>query len=208
MDNIYLNHLLKRIALNDDQKAFSVFFDHYHSKLIKFAHLFVSNYVHAEEIVSEVLIKLLKNRKTLHEIEKFEGYLFTMIKNQSLNFVKQNKKRMGHFSIENLEDFFSVERIDPYEIFLGSELRGLLNKSIEKLPPKRQMVFKLIKDEGMSQKEVAKLMDLSTRTVEVHLKLAVKDLRKTIKDYFDESLKEKPLIRNKHYGMRLFNFIY
>jgi len=93
MDNIYLNHLLKRIALHDDQKAFSAFFDQYHSKLIKFAHLFVANYVHAEEIVSEVLIKLLKNRRNLHEIEKFEGYLFTMIKNQSLNFIKQNKKR-------------------------------------------------------------------------------------------------------------------
>jgi len=70
------------------------------------------------------------------------------------------------------------------------------------------MVFKLIKDEGMSQKEVAILMDLSTRTVEVHLKLAIKDLRKTIKDYFDESQKEIPLVRNKNYGMRLFNFIY
>ena len=198
MDNNYLNHLLKRIAIHDDQKAFSEFFDCYHSKLIKFAHLFVSNYVYAEEIVSEVLINLLKNRKNLHEIEKFEGYLFTMVKNKSLNFIKQNKKNLGQFSIENLEDFFSIERIDPYEIFLGSELRDLLNKSIEKLPPKRQMVFKLIKDEGMSHKEVAELMDLSVRTVEVHLKLAVKDVRKTIKDNFAESLKEKPLISNKN----------
>ena len=73
--------------------------------------MFVSNYVHAEEIVSEVLIKLLKNRKNLHEMEKFEGYLFTMVKNQSLNFIRQNKKKLGQFSIENLEDFFSIERL-------------------------------------------------------------------------------------------------
>ncbi len=208
MDNNYLNHILQRIAIHDDQKAFSEFFDHYHSKLIKFALLYVPNYVQAEEIVSEVLINLLKKRKTLHKIEKFEGYLFTMIKNQSLNYIKQNKKNLSHLSIENSEDFFSTERIDPYEKYLELELRDLLNKTIEKLPPKRQMVFKLIKDEGMSQKEVAELMDISVRTVEVHLKLAVKDVRKIIKDYFVESQKEKPLISRRDLNSGLITLLF
>ena len=170
--------------------------------------MYVSNYDQAEEIVSEVLIKLLKKRKTLHKIEKFEGYLFTMIKNQSLNFIKQNKKNLSHLSIENLEDFFSTERIDPHEKYLESELRNLLNKTIELLPPKRQMVFKLIKDEGMSQKEVADLINISVRTVEVHLKLAVKDVRKIIKDYFVESQKEKPLISKRNLKSGLLSFLF
>lgn len=209
MDNIYLSHILQRIAIHDDQKAFSEFFDCYHSKLIKFAHLYVSNYNQAEDIVSEVLIKLLKKRKSLHKIEKFEGYLFTMIKNQSLNFIKQNKKNFNHLSVDNMEDFLSTDRIDPYEKFLESELRNLLNKTIELLPPKRQMVFKFIKDEGMSQKEVAELMSISVRTVEVHLKLAVMEVRKVIKEYFTESQKEKPLInkRNLNKGFLSFFFI-
>lgn len=208
MDDNYLSHILQKIALHDDQKAFSIFFDFYHPKLIKFAHLYVSNYVQVEEIVSEVLIKLLKKRKTLHEIEKFEGYLFTMIKNQSLNYIKQNKKNLNHLSSENIEDFFSAERIDPYEKYLESELRDLLNKTIELLPPKRQMVFKLIKDEGMSQKEVAELMDISARTVEVHLKLAVKDVRKIIKDHFTESQKEKPLISKRNLNSGLVSLLF
>ena len=208
MDSRYLNHILQKIALDDDQKAFSEFFDYYHSKLIKFAHLYVPNYDQTEEIVSEVLITLLKKRKTLYKIEKFEGYLFTMVKNQALNFIKQNKKSLNHLSIEGLEDIFSTERVDPYEKYLESELRELLNKTIEKLPPKRQMVFKLIKDEGMSQKEVAKLMDLSVRTVEVHLKLAVKDVRRTIKENFKESMKAKPLMTGKIFKSGLFSFLY
>ena len=208
MDDNYLSHILQRIAIHDDQKAFSEFFDCYHSRLIKFASLYVPNYDQAEEIVSEVLIKLLKKRKTLHEIEKFEGYLFTMIKNQSLNYIKQNKKNINHLSIENAEDFFSTERIDPYEKYLESELRDLLNKAIELLPPKRQMVFKLIKDEGMSQKEVADLMDISIRTVEVHLKLAVKDVRKIIKDHFTESQKEKPLITKRSLNRGLMSLLF
>ena len=208
MDDNYLSHILQRIAIHDDQKAFSEFFDCYHSRLIKFASLYVPNYDQAEEIVSEVLIKLLRKRKTFHEIEKFEGYLFTMIKNQSLNFIKQNKKNLSHLSIENLEDFFSTERIDPHEKYLESELRNLLNKTIELLPPKRQMVFKLIKDEGMSQKEVADLMDISVRTVEVHLKLGVKDVRKIIKDYFVESQKEKPLISKRNLKSGLLSFLF
>lgn len=208
MDDNYLSHILERIAIHDDQKAFSEFFDCYHSRLIKFASLYVPNYDQAEEIVSEVLIKLLKKRKTLHEIEKFEGYLFTVIKNQSLNYIKQNKKNIGQLSIENLEDFFSTERIDPYEKYLESELRDLLNKTIELLPPKRQMVFKLIKDEGMSQKEAAELMDISVRTVEVHLKLAVKDVRMIIKDYFTESQKEKPLISKKSLNRGLMSLLF
>ena len=208
MDDNYLSHILYRIAIHDDQKAFSEFFDCYHSRLIKFAHLYVSNFDQAEEIVSDVLIKLLKKRKTLHTIEKFEGYLFTMIKNQSLNYIKQNRKHLSHLSIENIEDYFSAERIDPHEKYLESELRDLLNKTIEKLPPKRQMVFKLIKDEGMSQKEVADLMDISIRTVEVHLKLAVKDVRKIIKDHFTESQKEKPLITKRSLNRGLMSLLF
>ncbi len=208
MDNIYLNHILQRIAIHDDQKAFSEFFDCYHSKLIKFAHLYVPNYNQAEDIVSEVLIKLLKNRKTLHKIEKFEGYLFTMIKNQSLNFIKQNKKNFNHLSVDNMEDFLSTDRIDPYEKYLESELRNLLNKTIELLPPKRQMVFKFIKDEGMSQKEVAELMNISVRTVEVHLKLAVMEVRKVIKEYFTESEKEKPLIIKRDSNKGFISFFF
>jgi RNA polymerase sigma-70 factor (ECF subfamily) len=131
-----------------------------------------------------------------------------MIKNQSLNYIKQNKKHLSHLSIENIEDYFSAERIDPHEKYLESELRDLLNKTIEKLPPKRQMVFKLIKDEGMSQKEVADLMDISIRTVEVHLKLAVKDVRKIIKDHFTESQKEKPLITKRSLNRGLMSILF
>ena len=76
------------------------------------------------------------------------------------------------------------------------------------MPPKRQMVFKLIKDEGMSQKEVAELMDISARTVEVHLKLAVKDVRKIIKDHFTESHKEKPLISKRNLNSGLISLLF
>ena len=77
------------------------------------------------------------------------------------------------------------DRMDPHEMLVGIELYGQINKLIERLPPKRQQVYRLIKDDDMCYKDVAKLMDISERTVEVHLKIAVRELRSSIVGYLE-----------------------
>ncbi len=68
---------------------------------------------------------------------------------------------------------------------MGEELRSVIFQAVESLSPKRKMVYKLIKDEEMSYKEVALLMGISERTVEVHIKYAMKMIRLVVSNYLE-----------------------
>ena len=175
-----------RIARENDRESFNVFFRHYHARLIRFAILFVPNYDVAEDIVSNALVKILKNRETVFLMEQFEGYLFTCVKHEALNYLKR-EKRVHFFRIEDDHDFVSGEYVTPLEKLIDDELREHITRAIESLSPKRRMVYKLVKDEGLRYKEVAELMDISERTVEVHLKLALKEVRLAVTQYLKKS---------------------
>ncbi|WP_339864273.1 RNA polymerase sigma-70 factor [uncultured Algoriphagus sp.] len=186
MNPIKLRHLLSRIVEKNDEKAFSEFFDHYHTRLINLSLLFLPRYDLAEDVVSEVLLKLLQKKESLLEIRNFEGYLFKMVKNKSLNHLKSKAEELGNIQIDDINDYLLPERNDPEKTLINTNLGQLLDRVIQALPPKRRLVFKMVKDENMSHKEVAEILEISERTVEVHLKLAIKDLRVSLKEYYEE----------------------
>ncbi|MBD8488494.1 RNA polymerase sigma-70 factor [Echinicola sp. CAU 1574] len=186
MNPIKLNHILKKIVEKNDEKAFSVFFDHYHTRLLNLALLFLPNYQQAEELVSEVILKLLQKREGLLQIQNFEGYLFKMVKNRALNSIKASSREKGKISIDDIQDYLIPDVSDPEKKMINGDLKRELNRVIANLPPKRRLVFKMVKDENLSYKEVAEILEISERTVEVHLKLAITDLRGTLQQFYDE----------------------
>lgn len=186
-DDLHIRNALLQIAENDDKKAFSYFFNRYYTRLVQFALLFVPSHNLAEDVVSEVMIRLLRKRKELHTITNFQGYLFQAVKNEAINQLKvYNRHSANSKPIENEKDHFLPDLVDPCEKLLEKELREIVSKIVEGLPPKRRMVYKLIKDEGLRYKQVGELLDISERTVEEHLKIAVKELRAGVQKYFRE----------------------
>lgn len=184
MTDSQLNQLFHKIALENDQRAFGVFFDLYQTKLLRYANLFMKNMEESEDVVSEVLIKLLKKREEVFLKENFLGFLFKCIKNQCLDQLKKEKRRSNSIDANYHEaDYFTFESQTPFTKLVHNELDQLIKERIENLPPKRRMVFKMVKDDNLSQKEVAELMDISVRTVEVHLKLALQDLKLAVDEY-------------------------
>ena len=176
-----------------DREAFRVFFKHYYTRLIKFALLYVPYQEHAEDVVSEVLIRLLKKRKEFFEMEKFEGYLFQAVKNQSISFLRKQKIHHVHKSVDLERDFLVCEH-DPGKSLEFDELTQIIAKAVNGLPPRRQMIFKLVKEENQKIKEVAALLDIAPKTVENHLSMAVKELRATIKSYLSDRSSNTPII--------------
>ena len=174
--------ILFELSCSDDQKVFKSFFHYYYARLIKFSLLFVPFHDQAEEVVSEVMIKLLKQRKKLHTIKNFEGYLFLAVKNQAINYQKRQKKFSNHISL-NAEQDNILDHDDPEKYLEFNELYLFLNEVINKLPPRRQMIYKLIKEEDHKIKEVATLLDIAPKTVENHLDMAIKEIRMKIIEY-------------------------
>lgn len=188
-----MQEIFRKIALENDEKAFSVFFDQYHARLLRFAKFYLRSIEEAEDVVSDVLIKMLKHRKDTFSKNNFIGYLFTSIKNGCLDQIKKNNKyALNHDSSYDDKDYFVFHNHNPLNQLIHSELTRILRDRIEALPPKRQMVFKFIKDDQMSYKQVADLMEISERTVEVHLKLALKDIREVLDTYLNRSGLDSP----------------
>ncbi len=188
MDPLKLRFLLKKIGERNDERAFSEFFDHYHTRLIQLALLFVPRFDQAEEVVAEVFLKLLRKKESLMCIQNFEGYLFKMVKHESLNYLKKNKKQdSGNVLVDDIQDYLYTDQNDPEKDMINNDLGRLVRQVIEALPPKRGLVFKMVKDDNMSFKEVGEVLEISERTVEVHLKLAIKDLRKALSSYYHEN---------------------
>jgi len=203
MDPIKLRFLLKNIVEKNDERAFSAFFDHYHTRLVRLAMVFVPRYEQAEDIVSEVFLKLLRKRTVLLTIQHLEGYLFKMVKHEALAQIKNEGRHVLNVPVDGIRDDLSQDAVDPEKIMINEDLGHLLNGVIEKLPPKRGLVFKMVKDENMSYRQVAEILEISERTVEVHLKLAIQDLRKALRRYYEEHEKHMPVSRQRFLSMFL-----
>jgi RNA polymerase sigma-70 factor (ECF subfamily) len=189
-----IKNLLHKLSQNDDQKVFRLFFYHYYARLIKFSLLFVPFHDQAEEVVSEVMIKLLGQRDKLYKIENFEGYLFLAVKNQAISFQRKQKKYNNHISLNTEQDNI-LDKDDPEKSFEYNELYIFLNDVLNHLPPRRQMIYKLVKEENHKIKEVAALLDIAPKTVENHLDMAIKEIRSKISEYLREKPSASPLIK-------------
>lgn len=174
-----------------NKEAFDAFFKHYYPRLIQFARIFVHCQQEAEDVVADVLTNILAHRERVFALEHFEAYLYASVKNKALTSIKKQGKM--ELYPQEVEDFKPMAKAaaDPHELLVEQELRTRIQKIIQGFPPKRKMVFQLIRDEGLSYRQVAHLMEISERTVEVHLKLAVKSLREGVEHYLDRKKAKK-----------------
>jgi RNA polymerase sigma-70 factor (family 1) len=205
-DDQQIKELIKRIAEDNDKKAFEKLFRHYHAKLIRFALMFLPSYQDAEDVVSEVMIKLLRQREKMTKIENFENYLFLAIKNQSINYSKKNNKGAYNMVREIPQDYLTDTYSHPFEKIIEEELRQIINRTVENLPSQRRMVYKLIKDDGMKCREVAELLNIAEKTVKKHLEIALRNLRASIQNYYAEKKSNTPVYKISGKGLALIIF--
>lgn len=177
-----MDEILKRISRHDDEKALKELFDAYYGKLFEMARFYVTDYAAAQEVVSDVFIKLWKNRANIEGIGHISSYLFVATKRQSLNYIRDNKKRV-HLPLEEKETYAFVEVISPEKLLLNKEFEDVLNTAIQGLPSKCRFVYSLVKDDGMKYQQVADTLNISIKTVEMHVGKALKRIKIAFEKY-------------------------
>ena len=78
----------------------------------------------------------------------------------------------------------------PEYEYLESEFYQVIKSAIDSLPPKRKLVFRMIKEEGLKYNDVARLLELSVKTIETHMGLALKTLHKNINQYKNDGVEK------------------
>ncbi len=175
-DKTYLYSLWQKVCANSDQQAFQTLFELLYLRLVHFCIEYVHNREPAEEIVGDVFLKLWLQRAGTGEISHVEAYLFTAVRHQSLNYLR--KFSTYHvISTDEAREIQVVDMASPAEATEWKEMLFKLQQAVDALPPERKRIFKLVKEEGFTCKQVAGILQLSPRTVETQLFKAIKQLR-------------------------------
>ena len=183
MDKQYIHKLLLRIARHSDEEAAREFFEIFHPKLVRFAALYISSTSLANDLVADVFVKLFRNRKKLEDIKDIQYYLYKAVKNQCISYYKQRRDEVSLDDVIWEESGYTYEIVNPESEFITKELAAKIEDIINNFPPKRKIIYKMVVIDGLKYKEAAEVLDLSIKTIENHLALAVKDLRNNIRSY-------------------------
>ena len=163
------------------ESAFAGLFAEYYQQLSLFAIKYVSDLEIAKEIVQDLFVSIYENRKSLLITTSLKSYLFQSVRNRCLNHIK-------HLEVERkyLEQVaFEQESSEDLEArIMETELEHRIFQIVSELPAKCQVIFRMSRVKGIKNKEIAKSLDISIRTVETQISHALKILREKLgEDY-------------------------
>lgn len=172
----------QRIAFYEDMKAYNQLYELLSDGLHRFSYSLVKSNEIAEEIVSDVFIKVWQIRSKLMEIENLRVYLYTIAKNFSLNYITKNYKNRV-ISLDTIDVEAVIEVNGPAEMCISADLVKQIRQVIRQLPPQCKLIFQLVKEDGLRYKEVAAILDLSPLTVRNQLAIAIRKIGETLPAY-------------------------
>ena len=188
-----INELQSRIALYDDMKAYEELYKMLFAKLKNYCFSYVKSGEAAEELVSDVFIKIWQIRNRLPEIDNLRLYLYTIAKNFSLNYITKNYKH----PVTRLEDM-NIEPVisfgNPEELCISADIVHQIRLCICTLPPQCRLIFQMVKEDGFTYKEVATHLNISVLTVRNQVFIATRKIAEIIPGYILSNM--GPLIKS------------
>ena len=133
-----------------------------------------------KDLVQEIFEKIWNIRSKIDEKKSFDSFLFTISLNTIRDYFRKQVKNRKFINMW-LEDSGPYSESTSQSVELAS-LEKVIDSVVEQLPPKRQMVFKLSRIEGLNNDEIAERMKITKKTVENHLNLALKHLRVVLQE--------------------------
>jgi RNA polymerase sigma-70 factor (ECF subfamily) len=158
-----------------DESAFRWIVNHFGDRLYQFALGMVKSHHDAEEVVSDVFLKIWQLRKHLPDSEQFLFYLYRAVKHTSLNYLKKKNRKS---EIEGLYTIGAAENNirTPEDMVISKENIANIQDAINALPARCRQIFVLVKEDDLSYRQVAELLDISPATVNVQMTIAMKKL--------------------------------
>lgn len=162
-----------------DLKAYGILFRRYYPMLCAYATKFVE-LKDAEEIVQDVMLWLWETRETQIFETSLSQYLFRTVYHRAINQIahQQSRLRADTLFYENMQEM--LQDTDFYQL---EELRRKIKEAVDALPPAYREAFVMHRFDNKSYKEIAEILQVSTKTVDYRIQQALKQLRVTLKDY-------------------------
>ena len=174
---------------NGEEPAIRILVDRYQSRILRTARVFVRNDEDARDITQEVLIDVIRNSHKFRFQSGLNTWIYRITVNQSLNYLRNNKKRSNTISIDQSDENSpgAVTRnlpdqgqLDPGQQMEQSGRSRPLHAAIESIPEKQRTAFVLYEYDDLSYKEISEVMNVSIPSVESLLFRARKNLQKKL----------------------------
>jgi len=175
MDDKELKDLIFSIVEKDDKSAFEKLFRHYFIQLVNYTFSITKQKETSEDIVCDIFANLWNNRKTLHTINKLSYYLYAAAKNRAINHLSRNKA-INYTNLDHVGEEILISQQNPENQYSEKQELNIIIEAIHQLPIRCKLIFRLIKEEGMSYREVADVMGLSVKTIENQMNIAFRRL--------------------------------
>jgi RNA polymerase sigma-70 factor (ECF subfamily) len=172
----------------DDERALKLIYELYFRRLVGFSIEFVKDREIAKEISNDAIFRFWQNRHRLLENSCIISYLLTIVRNLSLNYLRQLKQETITISFSSIYDTelhlnYEVLADPSWDVLLTRELETITNEAINALPVRCKEVFSLSRNENLYNSEIAEKLNISVKTVEGHITYALKFIRGKLLHY-------------------------
>ncbi len=171
------------------EKVFREIMEHWYSRLFNFARGYLNNTENTKEVIQDVFLQLWDHRQKLAADTSLNAYLFTLTRNRCIDLIRR-EKLMLQFRTDKQEEYARLSESgqalsDPIlnEIF-AMELQSEIDQAIHSLPDQCRTVFLMSRTNGMKNKEIGAMLNLSEKTVESHLTKALRTIRTSLEQKF------------------------
>lgn len=150
--------------------------------LVNYSNKFVKDPEVAREVVQETFVRILeKGQLQINTSE--EAYLYTAVRNRSLNYLKSKLKQ----STDRIDDVPAIAAQTSeyqHQNLESADLARILDSAIASLSEKTQIIFRLSREESLTYKEISNQMNISVKTVEFHISTALKTIRSYLEKHW------------------------
>ena len=174
-----LKTLQIKISQQGDEQAFGQLYAICMPYLFRFSKTILKNQELAEEVVSDIFIKIWQNRVEIGKIENFKLYLYISTKNTALNYLSRHFRKEV-ISLEEMAVNTNISPYNPEQLLITSEAVKKINYEIDKLPPRCKLIFKLVKEDRLRYNEIADLLNISVKTIDSQMAIALKKISSAI----------------------------
>ncbi len=176
--------LLTRIA-DGDRHAFDLFYREYFSVLSRYAAYYSDDYDLRKDIVSDVFLNLWQSKRTLPRIRNINNFLLVCVRNQALKYgSRTGRLSVSINTIHNLHDRTSE---DALRILEKEEARRAVADAINTLPERCRLIYLMVKEEKMKYKDVAEVLNISEKTIQAQMIIALKKIGYVIMSKYREN---------------------
>ena len=155
METFDEKQLLKAIS-EGDEKAFKTFFLYYYPRIKGFINGLLQSQEEAEDLSQDIFLTLWNNRSSLHTINNLKPYLFRISKNAVYRHIERTLLFRNYQQKETEKYIPPLESNETDDNIHLKELELLVTMVVEKMPPQRQKIYKMSRESGMNNEEIAR----------------------------------------------------